>query len=137
MKYVDDLSKVKPEEVQHEFRVSDRVLAIVRVPEGAYPFTIVFQRGNSSTYTGDGRYLSHGPQVIVYKPKKVKYLKSIRQILNEFPDAKFDGNGTIRHPSWCECIAPGMFENFGKPLEEKYLDGYAYDKPSWIEEKDG
>lgn len=62
---------------------------------------------------------------------KVMYLKSIRQILEEFPGVIFDERGFIRCPSWSQSINPAMLYKFGGKLPQS--DGWAY-IPEWIEE---
>lgn len=137
MKYVDDLGKVKPEEIQHID--GQGVHAIVKLPgEQTYPYLIVYDNGHYSTYTADGspRPRVSGLPMFIYKPKKVKYLKSIRQILEENPDAYFDECGDLCCKGWGDAIVPQMYKNFGKPLKAKYNDDYNYGCPKWIEERE-
>lgn len=68
---------------------------------------------------------------------KVKYLKSIRQILEAWPTAYFDKGGDL----WCKewpGINNGIYSHelqyFGKPLEGAKLEDGA--RPEWIEERD-
>lgn len=82
------------------------------------------------SYTNE---LEDKEDLIEIKPK-VKYLKSIRQLLNEFPDAKWDENGWVNHPTWSAAIAASMLSFFGN-LYANRMRGYIYD-PQWIEERD-
>ena len=64
----------------------------------------------------------------------VKYLKSIRQLLNEYPDAYWDDLGRLHHPSWGDHVVDEMFTYFGGRLdlatsEFNYI-------PEWIEERE-
>ena len=67
------------------------------------------------------------------KPK-VKYLKSIRQILNEYPDAQWGADGCLKHTDWRGFITSRMFKSFGGRLSEAKKDQYYCDE--WIEERE-
>ena len=68
------------------------------------------------------------------KPK-VKYLKSIRQILNEYPDAQWCLDGGLWHHKWVRGIAREMFYYFGGPVSAISTEWHCI--PEWIEEREG
>lgn len=86
-----------------------------------------------------------------YKPcydlvevKKVIYLKSMSQLLEEFPDAEFDDEGNLDSPSWTieqvgfgTFLTPKEFGYLGKPVSLYFKEtGYTSIPPEWTEERE-
>jgi hypothetical protein len=46
----------------------------------------------------------------------LRKLKSIQQILTEYPNAKFKSNGVLDSIDWSDSIVPEMFTYFGKEI---------------------
>ena len=136
MKFVDDLTKVKPEEIKCIAENKPPIVAIVPTPKGEedYKAVIVFDDGLSCAYTLDGRKFLGKDQHFIHKPKTVTYLKSIKQILNEFPDATFSDCGWLQHHTWSEIIDTKIYKYFDEPLS-KANKIYAY-IDQWIEERE-
>lgn len=76
--------------------------------------------------------------------KKVIYLKSMSQLLEEFPDAEFDDEGNLDSPSWTieqvgfgTFLTPKEFMYLGKPVSLYFREtGYASIPPEWTEERE-
>ena len=134
--YVDDLTKVKPEEVWYE-GTDKEIIAIVRVTHPLreeFAIVVVFSTGCSGTYTIDGRSTVGSCRWFTYKPRKVAYIKPLHVVLSE-NDYRFDEfynriyicarqrNAQVSAVSFC-----GVPKIFGKPV----LPGSNYPE-SWIE----
>ena len=118
MKYVDDLSKVRPEEIEHP--LCGDVISITVLPDEAVDSVskvVVCFRDNYGAYTLDGRVRPDRNQVFTYKPNRVVYMKSMKQLLSECSDYEFLQNGdlfvTINE---CNVFLPTyLFRRLGKP----------------------
>ena len=66
--------------------------------------------------------------------KRVKYLKSIKQLLEEFPEAHWDAQGDLVCSDWEEEITSKMFPCFGERFEDRDME-YEYIS-CWIEERE-
>ena len=84
----------------------------------------------------DGSYLREGicRLDLIEVKQKVKYIKSIKQLLEEFPDAKFDEVGYLHHPEWWYNIAPDMLEYFNGDVKKE--DTSVNLDPKWVEERE-
>lgn len=72
MRYVDDLTKVKPEEIQH-IRSDTGIQAIIEVkyPAGvAQEIIVVWEDGDTNTFSKDGRYYPSYDQEFIFKSVK-------------------------------------------------------------------
>lgn len=63
----------------------------------------------------------------------MRKLKSIKQILEENPDAYFNNEGKIVCHFWGFHIEPKMFHLFGGGIEDHHFNLYHFDE-SWFEE---
>ena len=82
MKYVDDLSKVRPEEIEHP--LCGDVVSITVLPDEAVDSmnkVVVCFRDNYGAYTLDGRVRPDREQVFIYKVKKNVYVRSKELLL--------------------------------------------------------
>jgi len=140
MKYVDDLTKVKPEEIKH---VNDdvpiqQIIKAKNPCNEAFSVGIVYEDGSTGSYTIDGRVRRDGVQLFAFNPKKVKYLKQLDQVIAEAVNAGEEVEifeGLINCRGWEFSIPSDMFEFFGRTLEELDDPGFCADS-SWIEERE-
>ena len=116
MRYVDDLSKVRPEEIT---TIDGReVISITRIPKpmGPYQSFAVCTETACFCYSINGRERYEGMQCFIYK--KVTYVKSMKQLLEEYPDHYFDKNGVLCL-SQNRTLPPDFFHCLGKPTSEE------------------
>jgi hypothetical protein len=117
MTYVDDLSKVKPEEITDID--GKEVVGIIRLPNppGPYNEFVVCTEAGYNSYNISGKYAINSNQHFIYKPKKVTYVKSMKQLLEEYPSHRFSSQG-------CLCLtqnlslSPDFFHWLGKPIPD-------------------
>jgi hypothetical protein len=88
MRYVTDLSKVKPEEIRHVCGSVVLGIFIDNETEDEDSAALVVMRPKegglvSEHYFIDGRYGASDESKFIYKPRTVKYLKPLHQILSE------------------------------------------------------
>ena len=133
-RYVDDLTKVRPEEIQH-IAYKKPIIAIVHCPKTVSPYSrvvVIWEDGETGFYTLDGYAHTKSERCFIYKPKKVLYLKSLHKILEENEEAyEVDEDGSI----YCVgiyIIAPTMFQFLDRPWEDRDSD-WDWDKGNWTE----
>ena len=90
MKFIDDLSFVKPDEILHY--EGDEVIGIYRTSDTKNTWLVVMKKSSGNNWWG-----VYGPTIdsFIYKPKKGTLLKPLHQILNENPGYTIEDNGTI------------------------------------------
>ncbi len=141
MKYVDDLTKVKPEDIQHAKDEYLDIQAIIKTRNSGAPnrdVVVIFEDGSSASYTIDGRFVEKGERRFIFIPKKKLRLKPLGQILTEHTMV---WNGFAfsndKHPH----IHPRMFVSFDQvytpdlpQVDDLYkLNGFYFSK-EWFEE---
>lgn len=98
MEYVNlEEYKDRPELIQHEDGTN--VMFIHPVPgkeNTSSHFAVLFENGQSCTFCKDGRHIRDSSiSSFILKPKKVTYVKSLKQIVELFPDSYFKTNGDL------------------------------------------
>ena len=63
----------------------------------------------------------------------MRKLKSIKQILEENPDARFDSDGNLFNSFWNSFVSPERFYLFGSRIDSEVFNDYKWDE-SWFEE---
>ena len=144
MKYVDDLTKVKPEEIQHiDFDIP--VQAIVPAHKPRYKHmevAIVFEDGRCLCFSKEGKTGPSGGHNFIFKSKEKLRLKPLHTVLAEqnmhWVEVHFASKSDCNNP----VIVPAMFSYFGTIEVEK--SRLAYDNlvqigtfiylKSWFEE---
>jgi len=106
MKYVTDLSTVKPENILHIN--GDEVVAIYPRVDELFPWFVV-RKNSDGNHWGD-RYCV-GNSMFFYKPKTVKCLKPLHQILSENAYC-FNSQGTVFFDEFNDCITPVELQLF-------------------------
>lgn len=136
MRYVDDLGSVKPDEIEHLYIKGKTIQHIVCCPEAELfnRLVVIYNDGSSYRYSKDGRSCMSSDFYFIYKPKKVKYLKSIKQLLEEFPEAEFDVGGTLFCNLWGDSITGSMLSSFGNRYESRVKDRFYL--MEWVEERE-
>ena len=130
MKYVDDLTKVKPEEIVHTHSKRKQVIGIVYCAKNN-TVVVAWEDGSSAGYYKDGSYVSGGDRYFVYKPKKIKKLKPLHVVLAEHPGYEIDLFAGVRILNCGEFNIIGkMILDFGRT---EWDDNYNWDE-SWFEE---
>lgn len=131
MKQVDDLTKVKPEEIEHVYSGHKQVISIVDCPKNN-TVVVVWEDGSSVGYYKDGSYVTGGDRYFVFKPKKIKKLKPLHVVLAEHPGYEIEiTDFGVRIINCGEFnIKAGMMQYFGK-IDWRHT--YSWDK-SWFEE---
>jgi hypothetical protein len=91
---------------------------------------VVYENGDTCSYTIDGRYRTDDCQRFIFKPKKVKRLKPLHVVLAEDGEYEARGDGWIYMRYSRTGILPGMFPYFGTT---NMPSQYSWDE-KWIEE---
>jgi hypothetical protein len=129
MKYVDDLTKVKPEEITHIHSKNSQVIGIVDCPKNN-TVVVVWEDGSSACYYKDGRYDPSSVRYFIYKHKKIKKLKPLHVVLAEHPGYEIHSTSFIITNCGKFSIIDKMIPYFGKT---EWNDNYNWDE-SWFEE---
>jgi hypothetical protein len=92
-------------------------------------------------WTKEGRYNEIGEHFLdlVEVKTKVKYLKSMAQLLTEFPHSRFTSDGVLSVYSGDSlnfegCLHPTSFRDLGKPYDYEKMGGFI--NPIWFEERE-
>ena len=126
MQYVDDLTKVKPEEIQHvDITTLIQAIVPIRYPrEKSCAVVVIFENGHVLTYAVDGRAWSYSKQCFIFKPKKKLRLKPLHIVLAEqnmqWVEVHFESKNDCPNP----VIVPAMFSYFGTIEVEKSQRAY-------------
>jgi len=116
-KFVDDLTRVKPENIQHITHGEPRLIIPVDQPKAEdYAVVVIWQDGESSSFTKDGRPSCTNDRKFIHKTKKVLRLKPLHKLLTDHPGyAVLGSSATI---GGCVCRLESLVSMAG---ETKWL----------------